>query len=386
MQTGLVDQISHIPAKPGNVAFQDRGRDTRPNPRETMTVLPGFLQPFLTWVTGMPFRGQRQIVRWTPWTLVLCTASEIVFGIAVGGVALYHLSWLTVVLVPVSWLFITGGIRMFFVVIEHTCTHHVFSRRRWVNEFVAEAISVIFWTQHYSEFKSEHATHHRVTRMADDPDTHFLKQWGFAAGMSKKEVVDQLLLTLFSPRYHVEMLFERLHYSVSGAKLKQIASPLFTLGMLAAVYALDIWTYWVVLWVIPVTLLFQASMLLNILTEHRWPRGGAKRDLEEVCFGRFCGESVPRAGGLPLPHRVFLWAKWWARLLFVFLPYRLFVLVGDEPHHDFHHRQPNSDWANATYARHQALARSRSDKYGEYTDEWGSLLDHVYASASPRNP
>lgn len=386
MQAGLADQNSCLAAGHRYEEAQDRQRETRPNPRETMRGLPGFLQPFLTWVTGMPLVGQRQIITWTPWTLVLCTAGEIVAGIVIGGVAFHHLSWLTAAFVPLSWLFITGGIRMFFVVIEHTCTHHIFSRRRWVNEFVAETISVVFWTQHYAAFKSEHATHHRVTRMADDPDTHFLEQWGFAAGMSRTDVIARLLLTLFSPRYHLTTLLERLHYSVSGATVKRVASPLFSLAMLATVYTLDIWSYWAVLWLIPITVLFQASMLLNILTEHRWPRGGARRDLEEVCFGRFCGEATPRTNGLKLPRRVLLWVKWWGRLLFIFLPYRLFVLVGDEPHHDFHHRQPNSDWANATYARHEALARSKSDKYGEYTDEWGSLLDHVYASASPRIP
>ncbi|MCV9947653.1 fatty acid desaturase [Rhizobium sp. BT-175] len=360
-------------------------RGQRTNPRETMVVLPRFLQPFLTWVTGMPFAGQRQIIRWTPWTLVLCTVCEIALGVVVGAAALSHSVMLAICLLPVSWILTTGGIRMFFVVIEHTCTHHIFSRTRWVNEAVAEIISVVFWTQHYAAFKSEHATHHRVTRMAADPDTHFLNEWGFAAGMPKEAVIRKILATLVSPKYHIVTFLERLKYSISGARIKKLASPLFVIGMVFVVYQLDILMYWLILWILPVTILFQCSMLLNILTEHRWPQDAAKRDLQEVCYGRFCGEPTPDTDGLPFHSRALLWGKWWFRLVFIFLPYRLFVLVGDEPHHDFHHRQPNSDWANASYARHEALARSRTDKYGEYTDEWGSLLDHIYASSSPRN-
>lgn len=354
------------------------------NPRETMAGLPRFLQPFLTWVTGMPFSGQRQVFRWTPWTLVLCTLCEIATGITVGVLALAHSGWLAICLLPISWILTTGGVRMFFVVIEHTCTHHIFSRTRWVNEVVAEIISVVFWTQHYAAFKSEHATHHRVTRMAGDPDTHFLNEWGFSAGMSKPAVIRRILTTLFSPKYHLVTLYERLIYSVSGTKIKILASPIFTCGVIATAYWFDILEYWLIVWIIPITVLFQCSMLLNILTEHRWPQHTVKRDLQEVCFGRFCGEATPKTDGLPIYTRLWLWGKWWSRLFFVFLPYRLFVLVGDEPHHDFHHRQPNSDWANASYARHEALLHSRTDKYGEYTDEWGSLLDHIYASSSPR--
>lgn len=367
-----------------NVASPDRQRRICHNPRETMVVLPRFLQPFLTWVTGMPFAGQRQIIRWTPWTLVLCTLCEIAVGIIVGALALAHSGWLAICLLPVSWILTTGGIRMFFVVIEHTCTHHIFSRTRWVNEALAEIISVVFWTQHYAAFKSEHATHHRVTRMAADPDTHFLNEWGFSAGMSKKAVVRRVLATLISPKYHISIFSERLVYSVSGAKLKRLASPLFIVSMVFAAYQLHILLYWATIWLFPITILFQSSMLLNILTEHRWPQNAVKRDLQAVCFGRFCGEATPETDGLPIYSRAWRWGKWWSRLLFIFLPYRLFVLVGDEPHHDFHHRQPNSDWANASFARHEALLRNRVDKYGEYTDEWGSLLDHIYASSSPR--
>jgi fatty acid desaturase len=364
-----------------------RAAESARNPRESMANLPGFMQPFLTWLTGMPLPGQTPLLRWTPWRLVICTAGEILLGLLVGVVALYYLSWISILLLPLSWLLTTGGVRMLFVVIEHCCTHHIFSPKRRVNKAVAEAISVLFWTQHYSEFKHEHATHHRLTRLAGDPDTEFLNEWGFFAGMPRGAVLRRLVATLLSPRYHVTNFIERLQYSISGSKYKLVASPLWILLMLSAVAYFDLWLYFVILWLMPMTVLFQASMLINILTEHRWPSpdNTGKRDLEEVCFGRFCGESVPVTAGQPLFSKIWLWAKWWARLVFVYLPYRLFVLVGDEGQHDLHHRQPTSDWVNAKFSRYAEVSTSRIDKYGEYTDEWGSLLDHIYACSIERS-
>lgn len=356
------------------------------NPRESMAVLPGFVQPFLTWLTAMPLTGEAPLFLWTPWRLVLCTAFEIAAGVAIGVVALQQALWLSLPILLLSWLLTTGGIRMLFVVIEHCCTHHIFSSRRWVNEAVAEVISVMFWTQHYEEFKHEHATHHRVTRLSQDPDTHFLHKWGFYAGMSKDTVVKRLIRILLSPTYHLATFIERLKYSASGAWYKKLISPIYVCGMLFIVHSFDLWLYWIILWIVPVSILFQVSMMLNILTEHRWPLSDRqeKRDLEEVCFGRFCGECVPTTVGLPFHSRLWRWMKWWGRIFFIFLPYRLFVLVGDEPQHDLHHRQPTSDWANAKFARHALVSKSRIDKFGVYTDEWGSLMDHVYASASRR--
>ncbi|KAL0630191.1 hypothetical protein Q9L58_010963, partial [Maublancomyces gigas] len=157
--------------------------------------------------------------------LVLCTAFEIIAGLAIGVVALHYTSWLTFLLLPLSWLLTTGGVRMFFVVIEHCCTHHIFSSRRWINETVAEVISVLFWTQHYEEFKQEHATHHRVTRLPQDPDTYFLNKWGFYAGMTKDAVVHRLWQALFLPKYHIITFAERIKYSISGAAYKMIVTP-----------------------------------------------------------------------------------------------------------------------------------------------------------------
>lgn len=357
------------------------------SPRESMVVLPEFLQPFLTWLTGMPLSGQSPRFLWSPWSLLACTIAEIVTGVLIGIAAFHAPYWANVALLPISWILTTGGARTLYVVIEHSCTHHIFSRGKFTNKLVAELISIVFWTQSYAEFKLDHTTHHRVTRLSEDPDTHFLNEWGFYAGMSPAAALGQVIKTSLSPRYHALNFWERIRSSFSGSAFKVAASAIYVCAIVYVLSTFHIWAHWLVLWLFPIAFLFQVSMLLNILTEHRWPSetNGRERNLAEVCFGRFCGERVPFTLNVAFHERLRLWTIWWMRVFLIYLPYRLFVLVGDEPQHDLHHRQPMSDWANAKFARFEQVSSGRPDKHGPYTDEWGSLIDHIKACSMTLN-
>ena len=99
-----------------------------------------------------------------------------------------------------------------------------------------------------------------------------------------------------------------------------------------------------VIWVLPVTVLLQIATVGRILCEHRFPEPAliAARGREFVCratAGVFPGSAPPgeRADTL---RGVALWAGWWLDMLTRQLFVRLFVLVGDAPCHDFHHRRP----------------------------------------------
>ncbi|RQS14482.1 fatty acid desaturase [Burkholderia sp. Bp8998] len=353
------------------------------SPRESMAVLPKVLQPFLTWLTGVPLAGQSPLFLWSSWSLLTCTIVEILTGVLTGIAALHFLYW-GVVLLPVSWLLTVGGTRTLYVVIEHSCTHHIFSRSRSANKLVAELISSLFWTHSYADFKLDHTTHHRATRLSEDPDTRFLNEWGFHAGMPIESVFRRIVRTSFSPRYHALIFFERVRSSFSGSAFKLAASLIYACIVACVLSIFHIWIYWIVLWIFPIVVLFQISMLLNILTEHRWPpeRQDRERNLAEVCFGRFCGERVPFTSHAAFHERLRLWTVWWMRVVFIYVPYRVFVLVGDEPQHDLHHRQPMSDWANAKFARFQLVSNAGQDKHGPYTEAWGSLIDHIKACST----
>ena len=97
-------------------------------------------------------------------------------------------------------------------------------------------------------------------------------------------------------------------------------------------------------------------------------------------------EATPAANGVPFTERLWLWCVWWARVIFVYLPYRIFVLVGDSTQHDLHHRHPLSDWANAKYVRYADAMNGDTEKYGQYSDEWGTIIDHLNACISEWDP
>jgi len=155
-------------------------------PRESMRVLPGFLQPFLTWLTGMPLRDQRPRLRWTPVARALAAVVMTVAGVGLGLAALSG-PWSLLPLVVVSWLLTINGMRDLYAVIEHYCIHHTFARRRAANRWVGELISTVLVAAPFDAFRKDHLTHHVTTRTDDDPDVIFLRGTGFRPGMSRDE-------------------------------------------------------------------------------------------------------------------------------------------------------------------------------------------------------
>ena len=120
------------------------------------------------------------------------------------------------------------------------------------------------------------------------------------------------------------------------------------------------------------------------LCEHRWLRvRGAKEALKthiaRLTVGRFCGSPIPTT------HDTYMaWLRWTAQML-VHLFWREFVLVGDMPAHDWHHRYAsNRDWPNALYARQQDLEANSPDWEDPYTEVWGLLnaIDAVFDGLS----
>lgn len=350
-------------------------------PRETMDVLPGFLQPFLTWLTGVPLPDQKPRWLWTPGGRALGAAIVILIGLALGVLGL-SATWGLVPLLVVSWLLTTSGMRMLYVVIEHACTHNAFAASPRANRIVGETISTLLWATPYDRFRNDHKVHHHSTRAACDPDVQFLLGTGFRPGMSRDEFRRYLGTTLVSPSYHLSYFRERLRSNFAAPAGRTAMSWAYALALFAGLSATELWLPWLLLWAFPAVVLFQVSSLVNYHSEHRWPQSADSGRLARarLSYGRFCGDPVPRVAGATLLERAGAWSMWWLRVLFVHLPYRLFVLVGDLPQHDLHHRRPGSDWANAAYARRDDIAAGCPGWSEGYTDVWGTALDHLDAS------
>ena len=76
----------------------------------------------------------------------------------------------------------------------------------------------------------------------------------------------------------------------------------------------------------PATFFFQNQTFLYTLSEHRWwlfdnAERLTKAQRDQLTFARFCGE--------PMPGNVLGAVGWWARMVLVYAPYRLCILVGD---------------------------------------------------------
>jgi len=125
-------------------------------------------------------------------------------------------------------------------------------------------------------------------------------------------------------------------------------------------------------WLLPLSVGFQISNFLYTATEHRWwtfsnatVRERKKRDM--LSYARVCCSEAPDRGSIAN------WALWWLEALFVHVPVRLFIVVGDSALHDLHHIAPNCDWPNSSLERQVYKAKTPS----RFTEVWGGLFAHL---------
>lgn len=346
-----------------------------------MRCLPAWLQPFLTWQTGMPLKDERPRLRWTPPLRALSAAVTMLTGLVFGAVAL-GAGWMAAPLLVVGWLLTTGGMRYLYVVIEHASVHNILSRSPRINRVAGEIISTLLWATPYDRFRQDHMVHHQATRTERDPDVTFLLGTGFRPGMSRPAFRRYIARTLVSPRFHLKYLWDRLRGNFVCAPYRAVMSLAYLAALGVGLSATGAWLPWLVIWFLPVTVLFQVSSLLNYHSEHRWlqnPEEGRKLIQARLSLGRFCGDPTPQTDGAGLIAWARAWSVWWLRLIFLHLPYRTFVLVGDLPQHDLHHRRPGSDWSNAAFVRRDDVAAGHPGWSEGYTDVWGTVVDHLDA-------
>lgn len=357
----------------------------RQNPREGMRRLPTVLQPFLTWLTGMPLIGQKPLISWTPYGRTGAAFVVAIAGLALTCAALNAGGWYLLGLIP-SLMITSNGMRSLYMVTEHYCIHDEYSDKRWINVLIGEIVSTLVLAAPVHVFRHDHPRHHATVRRDKDPDVIFLVQMGYRRGMSKSEFRRYMLWTCVSPIYHLRYLWMRLIWNLTGPRYRIAATVAFIAATVAVMTIYQWWTVWLIAWAFPAIILFQASSVINYQCEHLWDditglRG--KEALARVCVGRFCGDPVPAATTGDFPQWVAQWGRWWLRVLFVHLPYRVLVLQGDLSQHDLHHRRPHSDWANAAYARRDdCIAGSPGWPLG-YIDVWGSVVDHLDACVDP---
>lgn len=377
--------------------------------RESMSVLPHWMQPMLSSLTGKPLKGEAAQVL-DPKTSLMLACVWLLLCLGVPALMLSTpltngWAWATAFGLPLCWLGAAGQMRKLQVVVGHHCVHRVFLRGApRLNDGLLECVSTLILVQSAREYRRDHLGHHSRTLFTtrEDADAAFLLSLGFRPGLPVSAAWRLLGTTLISPRFHLLFLSARLRSALGPQRAMawRAATSLWMVVLLVALPALigtvpSLLAIW-----IPLIGVYQGSALLQFLTEHAWLRSEqppqGKVDYAQRCWGRFLGERCPEPG-LPPLKQLFAWSRWWTRMALVHAPVRMSCLVGDLPAHDWHHLcgflgGDPARWTCALHDRQNAIdavtAHPLARQMGRQ-ELWGlsSMLDHVFhlLATAPRS-
>ena len=290
-------------------------------------------------------------------------------------------------------VFLAGLLRKIQVVYGHHAIHEtLFRRGSRMNGLVSKGLTIFVLAQNEIEYEQEHLDHHRrsVFTTRDDADASLLFNFGIRPGRSIAELNHNLISTLFSPVFHLWFLKSRVISNLRRPPIEQCLVVVWLVVLVVVMPAcFGVNATAIALW-LPLTVLYQMSALLQFSTEHVWLVGAApgvhQGVYAERCHGRFCGECVPGADGNVPSTRV--WLRWWCRTLFVHIPMRVGVLVGDLPAHDWHHLasavgHSHRSWPDAIFERQRAIDSGNSAGMEE-RELWGieNMIAHVFVHMS----
>ncbi len=345
--------------------------------------LPACVQPFLTWLTAMPAPGEAPVER---------EASAFVAGalawIAAGSAAsaapflFADLPWLAWLLVPAGMVATCSGLGLLQVVVFHHCSHNTVFRTRERNRAVGRLVSALLLFKRFDDYQREHMLHHSPNKLLTHEDEFadfVLGLCRLEPGASKRVLWRRLARNLVSPAFHARFLAKRVRCSLfTGDRSHDAVGRAFWGLSFAAALATGTVPALLCAWVLPATVLLQVATVFRILCEHRFPEPSliGARGKEFVCeatIGVFPGKAPPEASAKTAAGAL-RWAAWWLEMLTVQLFVRIFVLVGDAPCHDFHHRRPSTRrWTDYVHAR-QLDAEAGSPGFpAGYSEAWGLL-------------
>lgn len=358
--------------------------------RRSLQNLPPWLTAILAAIWGTAIHGGKRTRR-SRLGRLLSALTFMLLGVTLTGVGIIWLP-LAPAFLPLGWIFTVGGARHFQLSVVHFAVHNQFFADERHNRLLAQTISTVLLITNYTDYYVDHVKKHHPRRTfarRGDPDLEFLIALGFLPGMSHEELWRHLAWTLVSPRFHFLFLRGRLHTNfVSASRPRRLASVAL---WLAVTIVLAMHPTWIVpfalLWVVPLTVGYHVSSLLQFASEHLWllpcDDKSAREHAKALTRGRFCGDALPPADVRGFA-RARAWAVWWVRLLTLHAVVRIAVLPGDLPHHDLHHLRPTDfDWPNANAVRLEMLANGEA-----LTETWGlfDALDEVFVVLSSLPP
>ena len=338
--------------------------------------LPLLFQPFITWISGIP--SEHEQVRF-PMTSILVIVLGLL-SIVVGFVLIQissHLSWAAIIPCYIlGMFFVAGGMRRLDVLIIHQTLHSKVLATPLRNRILGEILTTLLLRTPYIENQKEHLGHHRNPCDEDDADVVFLRAAGVTKASSRSRLYARIFAISLSPIFHARFTIGRIVGNfVTARPLHRLSMSWLYAVILAApavYYGASYLQGLMLFWLVPLTIGFQISNFLYTATKHRWwifdnqtVRGKEKRDM--LSYARVCCSPAPNNG------TVFNWGIWWLESVFIHVPVRLFIVVGDTVQHDLHHVAPTCDWPNSAYER-----QSHNIKTPErFTEVWGGFFAHL---------
>ncbi len=335
-----------------------------------------------------PVRGHSGVFVLSTTLATLCVGLGVsLWAWTSGGLSLW--------LLPLGWLLTVSGMRKLQLSVLHACAHGVFSHNLWVNTWLGEVSSLVLVIESFFAYAESHGrVHHTVQLMTPgDPTRNFLRRrLGLQSNLPLPEMWRRLYRRLASPVFHAQLCWGRLaaQFSQKTPFIHQVLAALWIGGQLWAVTLTHPWAMFVVLWLFPLTILYEISHTLRLCVEHLWPRAGRKPSRSEdpgLTQAIFLSEATP-APTVVGAAKVSAWSCWWLRMVFVHLFMRVFVLVGDTPNHDYHHRHPASrKWSYAAFARRDDARQGHLGK-PPYAEQWGldNAIEDMFISLRQSEP
>jgi fatty acid desaturase len=353
--------------------------------------LPGFIQPFLTWLTARPAPGEAAKAH-SSYYHVITAFATLGAGVAF-SLAAFAAGGLWLAALPFLMIVSASGMGKLQAVVFHHCAHGTVFRERSTNRRVGETISILLLMKHFDVYQHEHMLHHSPNKLLtyEDEFTQFVMNLaGLRPGLPKSVLWRRVLISFVSPFFHLRFLLARISSCLlSHSTVHNLIGWAAWGGLLYVAWLTETWIEVAVVWLFPVVILLQIGTALRTLCEHRFPEQEVieARGKTFVCLataGVFPGAAVPEQSAAT-PGGLVAWAGWWTTMLTVHLFARVFVLVGDAPCHDFHHRRPASRrWTDYIHAR-QKDADSGCPTYPlGYIETWGlfEAIDENLASLS----
>lgn len=339
----------------------------------------GLGQCILTWITGKALPGQKPINgNPSPWWH-LFSVLFILLGSAALSVRLWTLGGYYLVLSPVTVGLTLSASRTLWLMDLHAAAHGSFSRTRWANKAVGDAVSWLLMVLPHQGYRTSHCIdHHSPGTFCSpdrDPDGSFLCWMGLGPGTPRPELWRRLVIGLLSPKVHLVFLAARLKSNLFNSGWRRSLASLLYLALLGYLAAQCGWMAILMSWVLPIGLLYQISAIMGWVGEHAW--------FEPPTSDRAAWHNArthARFFGLPYPHaRSFHKRLLWGMRMLGHAVLRFLIVPGDLPNHDWHHRHPSSrEWVHAAYAREVTIAAG--ERYSRET--WGLIMAMNHGLAS----